>query len=1064
MANNPVDAIDEEALREFVSESREHLASIETDLLTIESAGANIDEQLVNKVFRAAHSIKGGSAFFGLNRIKALAHKAETVLDRLRSREMVPNPEVINLLLATFDRLASMVGDTATSESVDISDLVLGLTQLCPPPSADDTLPAPAAPPTPPAAPPPPAASAAPPAPPAPAGLRRYSIELDLVHDLEMEGKDIASFLAQLRERGTVTSSSVDFESVGTLEEAARHQLPVALVYETTLDQDALVDFIDLPSDRVRAHVEDPGSRPQAPGSALQAPSSALQTRDSAPLTPTVAPPLAVAAPEPQEAAETAAPQSRTEEAGPRTPEDTLRIGVGLLETLMNLTGELVLSRNQLRAAVAQRDMQALSLAEQRLDQVTAQIQDVTMETRLQPLGALLSRVPRVVRDLSRSLHKDIVVDVRGKDVALDRSIIEGLSDPLTHMVRNSVDHGIETIEERLKAGKPQTGRLRIEGLHEAGQVVVEIEDDGRGIDVAKVSEAALRKGLISPERLRGMSDQEKMALIFLPGLSTAEKVTDVSGRGVGMDVVRTNLDRLGGKIEIKSERGKGTLLRIKLPLTLAIIPSLIISVEGERFAIPQINVDELLRIRAADVKKRIEVVGGTEVLLLRDRILPLVRFSDFLGVARTYVDPTTKERKPDRRTALADRRSPRLELESSEPTASAADAQHAHRRSGQDRRVSADGALEIAVVTTGITTYALVVESFHDTEEIVVKPLGRYLKGLNEYAGATILGDGKAALIIDVAGLATKLELTSVSASARAVERAESAERERLLDLHSLLTFRNAPDEVCAAPLSIVQRIERISPTQVVEAAGRRTILYRGSSLPLVTLSDVAPVKPIGPAKELAVIVTSVHGHEVGLLGAMPVDVVETKAVLDGSTHRRPGIAGSTILREQMTLLVDIQEMVDTVYPEWRRDEPEQLPEARAEDPVTVAKRGLAVLLAEDSDFFRNQVKRMLTEDGYTVFEAPDGEAAWQTLLAHLDEIRAVVTDIEMPHLDGLGLTRRIRAEARTGSLPVIGLSSLAGAEDIERGNAAGIGDYLVKLDRERLLESLRNRTKTQT
>jgi two-component system chemotaxis sensor kinase CheA len=721
----------------------------------------------------------------------------------------------------------------------------------------------------------------------------------------------------------------------------------------------------------------------------------------------------------------------------------------------MNLAGELVLSRNQLRAAIAQNNFQSLSVADQRLNQVTSELQDAIMRTRLQPIGNVFAKFPRVVRDMANALHKEIQLDIRGKDVALDRSLIEGLSDPLTHMVRNAVDHGVETPEERARAGKKSLGTVRIEAMHEAGQVVVEIADDGKGIDPRRVADSALAKGLITAEKLRSMSDHDKVALIFLPGLSTADQVTDISGRGVGMDVVKTNLDRLGGKVEIKSEIGKGTLFRIKLPLTLAIIPSLIVSVEGERFAIPQINVEELLRIRAEDLKRRIEVVGGAEVLLLRDRIIPLVRFGNLLGVMPTYVDPATGTREIDRRTNLADRRSPHHSIGTPSPPAGEGGGEGASatdRKRADGRRHSESGALEIAVVTTGTMQYGLVVGSFHNTEEIVVKPLGRHLKGHREYAGATILGDGTVALILDVAGMAAKAELSSVSGSARALEQAKEAEREKLEDTHSLLLFHNAPDELCAAPLDIVLRVERVTPTQVEMAGSRRTMQYRGASLPLVTLSDAARVKPIGETKDLAVIVSNVHGREVGLLGAMPVDVIETKAAIDQVTHRQKGIAGSAIIRDRTTLISDVFELVDTVYPEWGKEK-----EAVRSGGMGTAKGTLSVLLAEDSGFFRAQVKRYLEEDGYNVFEAPDGEAAWELLIQHVDEVRAVVTDIEMPRLTGLGLAERIRGDGRTAKLPVIALTSLASEEDMAKGKAAGVNDYQVKLDRDRLLESVR-------
>ncbi len=1053
--------MEDELLREFVNEAREHLATIEADLLAIEEGGANIDEELVNKVFRAAHSIKGASGFFGLNKVKELAHKAETVLDMLRSKKIPPNAEVTNVLLAAFDKLREMINSPQASENIDIADLVVSLTGL-----ASSYLPAEqksslsqdvllqcgseAK----------------------PISLPRvdferakrsgqyiYHVDYDLIHDIERQGKDVLEVFRNLLASGEILDCALDFEAVGTLEGPIGNRLPLRLVYATILAPDNINCLVTAPQEKTRV-IFDPFQRPEPkvapPQISTPAGESAHVTVEEQ--TPAVqheavesrvSPPLA-----PKPAASDSSP-SPAPGVTPATSEDTLRVNVGLLEDLMNLAGELVLSRNQLRSAIAQNNFQSLSVADQRLNQVTSDLQDAIMRTRLQPIGNVFGKFPRVVRDLANKLGKEIQLEIQGKDVALDRSLIEGLSDPLTHMVRNAVDHGVEMPEERVRAGKKREGSVRIEAKHEAGQVVVEIADDGKGIDPRRIGESALAKGLITAEKLRAMSDQDKVALIFLPGLSTANQVTDVSGRGVGMDVVKTNLDRLGGKVEIKSEVGKGSLFRIKLPLTLAIIPSLIVSVEGERFAIPQINVEELLRVRAEDVKRRIEVVSGAEVLLLRDKIIPLMRFSSFLGSVATYINPATGAREIDRRMNLADRRSPRHSVEassSSDPEREEVDrGKVSERRRCEDRRQSAASALEIAVVTTGNLQYGLVVDSFHNNEEIVVKPLGRHLKGLREYAGATILGDGTVALILDVAGLAAKAELTSVSGSTRAMERAkEENEKEKPEASHSLLLFHNAPDEMCAVPLETVLRVERATPAQVEAAGSRRTMQYRGASLPLVTLSDTASVKPIGETKDLAVIVSTVYGREVGLLGAMPVDVIETTAAIDQTTHRQKGIAGSAIIRDRTTLITDIFEMVDAVYPDWA-----------AEKPAVPAKPGgkgnLCILLAEDSGFFRTQVKKYLEEEGYQVLDAPDGEAAWELLLQHLGEVKAVVTDIEMPRLNGLELAKRVRSDPRTAGLPMIALTSLAGEEDIAKGKAAGVNDYQVKLDRDRLLDSLR-------
>jgi two-component system, chemotaxis family, sensor kinase CheA len=1000
-------------LSEFVNESREHLATIEADLLTIEEAGAGADETLVNKVFRAAHSIKGGSAFFGLTKVKELAHKAETVLDMLRAGKMSPNAEITNVLLAAFDKLREMINNHATQEQADITDLVVALSGLASSylpleqkasltqtvalhrPGEENiavTLPQ--------------------------VDLDRaqrsgqfvYCVDLDLIHDIERKGKNVLAVFRDIWETGEILDCNLDFEAVGTLDGPLVNQLLMRLTFATIIRPEEIDALIEVSRDKVKI-LFDPNHAPSSPMSP-----TAEIIPPPTPERPLPCPPEPVSAaravhPASAKPGGSEAPPPAETQAPSTSGDSTLRVNVGLLETLMNLAGELVLSRNQLRAAIATKDVQSLNVADQRFNLVTSELQEAIMQTRLQPIGNVFAKFPRVVRDMANALHKDIQLDIQGKDVALDRSLIEGLSDPLTHMVRNAVDHGIETPEIRLRAGKKGQGLVRIEARHEAGQVVVEISDDGKGIDPAKVAQAALDKGLITAEKLRGMSLQDKIALVLLPGLSTAKTVTDISGRGVGMDVVKTNLNRLGGKIEITSEIGKGSLFRIKLPLTLAIIPSLIISVGQERFAIPQINVEELLQIRSEEVKQRIETVGGAQVLLLRDKILPLVYMDRLLGVVSAGPDSN-----------------------------------------GNVQAKSPPAPLEIAVVTTGAVAYGLVVSSFHETEEIVVKPLGRHLKGLCEYAGATILGDGTVALILDITGVAAKAEFAGAAGTARGQELADEAARTRLEETHSLLLFQNSPGEVCAIPLDTVLRIERTTPERVEMVGSRRTIQYRGASLPLVTLSDAARVNPLGESRDLAVIVANVRGREVGLLGAMPVDVVETKTLIDQTTHRQTGIAGSAIIRDKTTLIADVFELIDTVYPEWK--------EVRASLPATAGQPATngnpVLLLAEDSDFFRAQIKQYLEQDGFTVLEAPDGQAAWELLLDHVQEICAVVTDIEMPRLTGLELTQRIRGDARLGQLPVIALSSLAADEDIARSKAAGANEHLVKLDRDLLLSTI--------
>ena len=1044
--------LDDELLGEFINESREHLTTIEADLLAIEEGGAQIDLELVNKVFRAAHSIKGASGYFGLTKVKELAHRAETVLDMIRSKKMAPNAEITNLLLAAFDKLRDMINHPAESSEADIGELVLNLTGL-----ASSYLPAEKK------------ASLTETVSLNPeggspvvvskfdyessreSGRYVYCVEYDLIHDIERRGRNVLEVFRTLSLYGEILECDVNFEAVGTLDDPIGNQLPVRLILSTEFKPEDIDPLFPHNRDKVKL-ISD---------SSLNA-AAATSRQSAAPQLPVAPAPARIKLPEAQP---TAAPAAQAE-AGPPTPtaakpvasstsaapaavvEDSIRVNVATLEMLVNLAGELVLGRNQLRASIAQNNARALKAADQRINQITSELQDVVMQTRLQPIGNVFGKFPRLVRDLAASLHKDIQLDVRGKDVALDRSLLESLSDPLTHMVRNAVDHGVELPEDRVKAGKARQAQVTIDARHEAGQVVVEIVDDGKGIDPERIAKVALAKGLMTAEKLDAMSAKDKTALIFLPGLSTNTQVSDISGRGVGMDVVKTNLDRLGGKVEIISVLGKGTTFRIKLPLTLAIIPSLIVSVEGERFAIPQINVEEMRHVLPGQAKTRIEIVGDAEVLLLRERLIPLVRFADLLGVAPTYDDPNAGQKEIDRRARMADRRSLRVPAPGEEQSETEA-AGPVHARKPGDRRHSG-GALEIVVVTTGTQTYGLVVSSFHDTEEIVVKPLGSHLKGLEEYAGATILGDGSVALIVDVAGLGVKANLDAVARMTRACGQAADALEEEFSDSHSLVLFHNGPNVLCALPLDTVTRIEHVAPKQVETIGGRRTMQYHGGLLPLVTLSDSAQVEPIGDCKDLAVMIANIRGHEVGMLGAMPADVIDTDAKIDQTTHRQKGVAGSTILGDRTALIVDLYELVDAAWPEWAAQQ-------SVEQPRSVNAQDTAVLLAEDSDFFRAQVKRFLEEDGYPVLAAPDGEAAWELLLKSLDKVRAVVTDIEMPRLDGLGLARRIRADQRTAHLPIIALTSLAGEDDIARGKAAGINDYQTKLDRDQLLERLR-------
>jgi len=955
---------DDEILQGFIEESLEHLADIENDLLAIEEGGADIDVELVNKVFRAAHSIKGGAGFMGLTVIQNLAHAAENVLGLVRRENLGPSPDIVNMLLLDADELQQLIEDVGNSNDVDITEHVNALNAIY----EGGEVPA-----------------------------KPETEKVEAAPEPEVEKPQADAVEPEPEEK---------IEEVQPPQKEAQPE-PAADTQETQPEP-----------------APEPEPIPEPP-------------------------PEPVSPPAPKAAAKKT---TKTKKSTPQKADTSIRVTVSLLDQLMNLAGELVLSRNQLLQTITSGDVRNAETVGQRIDLVTSELQEAIMLTRMQPIGNVFNKFPRVVRDLSKKLGKQMDLTIVGKDVELDKTIIEAINDPLTHLVRNSVDHGIEPPDERIRKGKEAKGLIVLKAYHAAGQVVIEISDDGKGLDGNMLAETAINKGLLTPEQAKAMSEKERTNLILLPGFSTAKKVTDVSGRGVGMDVVKTNLDQLGGSIEIESEVGQGSTISIKLPLTLAIIPCQIVMTGGERYAIPQVNLEELLRIPATKIKERVERVGDAEVVRLRGNLLPLIRLSDVLDIPRTYYDPTKDELKSDRRKQVADRRSrstPMFKEDVPQDTPEQDPNREELDRERGERRQSPASALNIVVVSTGAMKYGLIVDRLHDSEEIVIKPLGRHLQQCKGYAGATIMGDGRIALILDVNNLSRMAGLTSLDGTDRAGELAEATKDAiiKAKDKQALLTFSSSADEQFAVPLNQVERVEKIKRSDIEEVGGRRVMQYRGGSLPLVTVEEVAMVQPLSDQDNLLVIVFNLSGKDIGLLAIGPIDAIEVASDIDDVTLKQTGIMGSAIIAGHTTMLVDIFEIVQTINPDWFADY--SLPE-------TVAESGFVptILIVEDSNFFRNQVHSYMEEAGFNVLEGEDGVEALNVLEQHVDDISMVVTDIEMPNMDGFELTEKIKNDSRFAHLPVIALTTLAGEEDIARGKSVGIDEYHIKLDKERLME----------
>lgn len=556
-----------------------------------------------------------------------------------------------------------------------------------------------------------------------------------------------------------------------------------------------------------------------------------------------VTPPPAVSA---AEAAPLGGTKTPADEARPHS-DSRIRVDVGLLDRLMNLVGELVLARNQLVQHAGGSGDTALVATCQRLNLITSELQEGVMKTRMQPIDNVWSKFPRVVRDLSHACGKQVTLEMDGKNTELDKTIIEAISDPLTHLVRNSIDHGIETPEQRSAAGKRPSGTLRLRAFHEGGRVNIEIADDGRGIDPERVRAKAVERGLISAERARAMSAQETINLIFLPGFSTAAQVTNVSGRGVGMDVVRSNVEKIGGSVEIDNRPGQGTSIRIRIPLTLAIIPALVVAAGGERFAIPQVNLVELVRFDAEQARSAVEHIHGVPVFRLRGNLLALVELNRALRLPRTEQDD-----------------------------------------------------FNIVVVQADDRQFGLLVDSINDTEEIVVKPLARELKGLNVYAGATIMGDGRIALILDVMGLA---ESSQVSASPPRIG-AKDAPGQSQGDFERLILFRTSAGARMALPLDSVARLEEFPRGKIERVGNEDVVQYRGEILPLIHLSKAFG----GPQAENDPLQVVVHSDQRGSVGFVvgTIDDIVEGAIATRRQGGRPGVLGSVVVQGRVTELLD--------------------------------------------------------------------------------------------------------------------------------------------------------------
>lgn len=793
----------DDLISEFLTETGESLDVIDAELVRFENNPE--DRAILDNIFRLLHTVKGTCGFLGLPRLEAVAHAGETLLGKFRDGDLAVSPPMVTLVLESIDQIKVIlrnIEETGNEPAGEDSELIGRLEDASQGRVVE-------------------AVESAAPVEAVPEGWDA---------DLGRELRPGEVSLADLESAFLTTESEVEIPQVA--DEPAAEHLGVG-------DFDPELGRELRPGEVSVAELE-------------AAFNSAEPEAGMAP--PVITPEMGKA-----EALQTAVAELKGGDdhvmGGDGAPrmQQTVRVGVDVLDALMTTVSELVLTRNQLMQTIRGLEDEDLKVPLQRLSAVTGELQDGVMKTRMQPIGDAWRKLPRIIRDVSTDLGKKIELVMDGSDTELDRQVLELIKDPLTHMVRNSADHGLEMPADRLAAGKSEKGTITLKAFHEGGHIIISIADDGMGLNTARIGEKALEKGLTTHEELAAMTDQQIHRFIFAPGFSTAAKVTNLSGRGVGMDVVRNNIEQIGGVVDVTSTAGKGSHFKIKIPLTLAIVSALIIGSHKQRFAIPQLAVRELVRVGAGS-EHAVESLSGARVMRLRDRLMPLVDLQEVLGVS-------------------------------------------AHGSSAtQDGKVDTGF---VVVLDAGGRNVGLIVDNVLDTEEIVVKPLSDSLRGVGAYSGATILGDGTVIMILDPNGLAGEIVSSMEDDSHFAATASAAAETQ---NTQRLLLVRAGGSEPKAVPLALVTRLEEFQPDAIETTNGRLVVQYRGRLMPIVPLGG-----QIGAQGQRQPVLVFSEGHgAIGLAVDQIVDVVEERVDLQMRSDK-PGIIGSAIIKGKATDVVDI-------------------------------------------------------------------------------------------------------------------------------------------------------------
>ena len=942
----------DDLLSEFITETSESIEAVDMQLVEFEKDPSN--QEILGNIFRLVHTVKGTCGFLGLPRLESVAHAGENVLDKFRGGDLNVDSHAVSLVLKCIDKIRALVeelAETGLEPEGDDKALIADLNAL----ASGETAPAQA----PAEAPAAPAADAAPTtnefgAPIAAelmaeveaasaAGIKAATdAEMHIENAAESDGEDTADATPTTNEFGAPIAA----ELMAEVEAATAAGVKAATDAEMHIENAAEMD-----ADKPKTEAAVPAAPAAAAAPAKKA--TPAKTGES----------VAVAA--------------------------TLRVNVDVLENLMTLVSEMVLTRNQLLQMARGYEDSEFIVPIQRLSHITSELQEGVMKTRMQPIGNAWSKLPRIVRDLAIETGKKIDLQMLGAETELDRQVLDLIKDPLTHMVRNSADHGLEVTADRLAAGKPETGVIVLDAYHEGGHIIIQIRDDGKGLNMDRIREKCLENGLVTDAELESMTDTQIQQFIFKAGFSTAAAVTSVSGRGVGMDVVRTNIEKIGGAIELKSTEGIGTTFTIKIPLTLAIVSGLIVESCGEKFAVPQISVLELVRASSRS-EFNIEIINESPVLRLRNRLLPLVHLGDLLKLS-----------------------------------------------SPKDRDLHSDEEMFIIVTQVGTYTFGIIVDRVFDTEEIVVKPTSPVLRDIPFYSGNTILGDGSVIMIIDPNGIAASTGDSVGGEAAETQTKDVSAEAD---ERASMLIFRAGGNELKAVPLALIARLEEIDMSDVEISHGERMVQYRGQLMPLIPFNSGHEWKAEG---RQAVLVFSEKDRSMGLVVDDIVDIVEDRLKIEISSEH-DGLIGSAVIDGRATDVIDAGFYLTKAFSDWF---------GSGDGGGNI--QGKRALLVDDSQFFRNLLSPILSVAGFKVTTV---ESATEALALRERGIvfDVIISDIEMPVMDGFQFAGEVQKDQRWGEIPMVALSARTTDEDFERGKSAGFKDYVAKADRDELVRSL--------